>query len=72
MMTWWISSLIERRSGHLSLTFELIILLPASTQHHHHYVVRGHLGEEEGEEEGNIVMAMKQIMVHKMIEVSSL
>ncbi len=40
----------------MSLTFELIILLPASSQHHHHHVVCGRLGEEEGEEEGDHVI----------------
>ena len=40
---------VERRSGHSSLTFELIILLLASSQHHHYHVVCDCLGEEEGD-----------------------
>ncbi len=56
MMTWWISSSIERQSGHSKLTFKLIILLLTSLQHHHHHVVCDRLGEEEGEEEGDHVI----------------
>ena len=56
MTTWWISSYVERRSGHSRLTFELIILLLASSQHRPHYVVCDRRGEEEGEEEGDHVI----------------
>lgn len=53
MMMWWFSRSVEHLSNHLKLIFELIILLLITSQQLHHHAVCDHLGDEEGEDEGD-------------------